>query len=162
VGHEYDLPRRPLQCRVGSSSTLLPPRSSHGKLRRHALRAILNAIFYLLRTGCTWRYLPSEFLPWQTAYYHVRQFCRTGVWTRLWRARRDAERQFVGKNPHPRAAIMDAQSVKTVEESAHIGGYDAHKHSKGRKRHLLADTLGLAVSIYRTPADMHDTQGTRR
>jgi putative transposase len=58
--------------------------------------------------------------------------------------------------------MMDSQSVKTVEESAHISGFDAHKHVKGRKRHLLVDTLGLPISVYVTPADMHDTQGARR
>src|SRR5258708_39944852 len=57
---------------------------------------------------------------------------------------------------------MDSQSVKTVEESARIRGYDAHKCVKGRKRHLLVDTLGLPISIYVTPADLHDTQGARR
>jgi putative transposase len=68
----------------------------------------------------------------------------------------------VGKDPHPSAAMMDSQSVKTVEESAHIRGFDAHKRIKGRKRHLLVDTLGLPVMVYVTPADMHDTQGARR
>jgi putative transposase len=68
----------------------------------------------------------------------------------------------VGKDPHPSAAIMDSQSVKTVEESARIRGYDAHKHVKGRKRHILVDTLGLPLSVYVTPADMHDTQGAHR
>src|SRR6266699_855089 len=63
--------------------------------------------------------------------------------------------------PHPDAAIMDAQSVKTVEESAGICGFDAHKHVKGRKRHLLVDTLGIPISIYVTPADVHDTKGAR-
>jgi len=65
----------------------LPPRSPRGKLRRHCLRTIFDAIFYLLRTGCPWRYLPSDFPPWQTVYYHFRQFCRTGLWVHLWRKR---------------------------------------------------------------------------
>jgi len=68
----------------------------------------------------------------------------------------------VGRNAHPSAAIIDAQSVKTVEESASISGFDAHKHVKGRKRHLLVDTLGLPLAIYVSPADMHDSQGARR
>jgi len=118
--------------------------------------------FYLLRTGCPWRYLPSNFLAWQTVYYHFRQFSRTGLWTHLWRGLHEAERRRVGKDPHPSATIMDSQSVKTVEESAHIRGFDAHKCVKGRKRHLLVDTLGLPISVYVTPADMHDTQGARR
>lgn len=131
---------------------LIPPRSTHGKLRRHSLRTVLNAIFYLLRTSCAWQYLPSDFPPWLTAYYHFRQFGRTGIWTRLWWALRDTERRRVGKNPHPSAAIMDAQSVKTVGESARISGYDAHKYVKGRKRHLLVDILGLPTpSVSRPP-----------
>jgi len=129
----------------------LPPRSPQGKLRRHSLRSVFDALFYLLRTGCPWRYLPSNFPPWQTVYYHWRQFCRTGLWTCVYRALREAERRRVGRNPDPSAAIMDAQSVKTVEESGHIRGYDAHKCVKGRKRHLLVDTLGLPLSFSVTP-----------
>src|SRR5262249_32646090 len=113
----------------------LPPRSPQGRLRRHCLRRVFDAIFYLLRTGCPWRHLPSDFPPWQTVYYHFRQFCRTGLWVQLWRGLRDAERRRIGKDPHPSAAIMDAQSVKTVEESACISGFDAHKCVKGCKRH---------------------------
>jgi putative transposase len=139
----------------------LPSRSPHGRLRRHSLRFVFDALFYLLRTGCPWRYLPSNFPPWQTVYYHFKQFCRTGLWTLLYRALRDAERRRVGRDPNPSAAIMDAQSVKTVEESGCIRGYDAHKCVKGRKRHLLVDTLGLPLSFYVTPANVHDTVGAR-
>jgi putative transposase len=128
----------------------LPPRSPHGRLRRHSLRSVFDALFYLLRTGCPWRYLPRSLPPWQSVYYHFRQFCRTGLWTCLYRALRDAERRRVGKDPHSSAAIMDAQSVKTVEESGGIRGYDAHKCVKGRKRHLLVDTLGLPLLVRHT------------
>ena len=68
----------------------------------------------------------------------------------------------LGKDPHPSVAIMDAQSVKTVEESAHISGFDGHKRVKGRKRHLLVDTFGIPISYGVTPANMHDTHGARR
>ena len=111
------------------------------RTRRHSLRSIFNAIFYVLRTGCPWRYLPSSFPPWQTVFYHFRRFRLRGRWTVLFTALHDAERQHLGRDLHPSAAIMDAQSVKTVEESAHISGFDAHKRVKGRKRHLLVDTL---------------------
>ncbi len=79
----------------------------------------------------------------------------------MYTALRVAERERVGRNVQPSAAIIDAQSVKTVEESANICGFDAHKHVKGRKRHLLVDTLGLPLSISVTPADVHDTRGAR-
>jgi putative transposase len=114
------------------------------------------------RTGCPWRYLPSHFPPWQTVYYHFRQFCRTGLWTHLWRELRAAERRRVGRDPHPSAGILDAQSVKTVEESAVISGHDGQKGHKGRKRHLLVDTLGLPIAIYVTPADLSDPAGARK
>jgi putative transposase len=94
-------------------------------------------------------------------YYHFKQFCRAGLWTRLHRALRSSERRRVGKDPDPSAAIIDAQSVKTVEESGGICGFDAHKGVKGRKRHVLVDTLGLPLSVYVSPADVHDAQGAR-
>lgn len=144
-----------LQCYLPSS-----PR--RGRPRTHPLRTIFNAIFYLLRTGCAWRYLPSDFPPWQTVFYHFRRLRLQGFWHGLFTDLRDAERERVGRYRHASAAVMDAQSVKTVEESAHISGFDAHKRVKGRKRHLLVDTLGLPISVYVTPADVHDTQGARR
>ena len=139
----------------------LPAAPRRGRPRTHPLRGILNAVFYLLRTGCPWRYLPSNFPPWSTVHYHFRRWHLQNHWYGMFTALREAERQRVGRDPHPSAAIMDAQSVKTVEESAGISGYDAHKCVKGRKRHLLVDTLGLPISFYVTPADMHDTQGAR-
>jgi putative transposase len=79
----------------------------------------------------------------------------------IYRALRSAERRRVGKNPDASAAIMDSQSVKTTEEGAQSNGYDAHKNIKGRKRHLLVDTLGLPLSVYVTPANVQDRVGAR-
>jgi putative transposase len=140
----------------------LPPVPWSGRPRTHPLRRILDAILYLVRTGCAWRYLPSNFPPWQTVFYHFRRFRLKGTWHRLYTALHRAERERVGRHPDPSAAIMDSQSVKTVEESAGIRGYDAHKCVKGRKRHLLVDTLGLPIASYVTPADVHDTVGARK
>ena len=84
-----------------------------------------------------------------------------GLWSLLLKALPAAERKRVGKDPQPTAAIMDSQSVKTVEESAHPSGYDAHKNIKGRKRHLLVDTLGLPLSVYVTSADVQDRVGAQ-
>lgn len=94
-------------------------------------------------------------------FSHFRRLRLKGTWTLLLRALRQAERQRQGWKPHPSAAVMDAQSVKTVEESAGISGFDAHKRVKGRKRHILVDTPGLPLSIYVAEADVHDTRGAR-
>jgi transposase len=140
----------------------LPPGTGRGRPRIHSLRDILDAIFYVLRTGCPWRYLPANFPPWQTVFYHFRRWRRQGIWSRLYRNLHAAERERVGRNVQPSAGIMDAQSVKTVEESAKISGYDGHKCIKGRKRHLLVDTLGLPIAIYVTPANVSDPAGARK
>lgn len=109
----------------------IPPLSRRGRPRTHPLRRILDAVFYVLRTACAWRYLPSNFPAWQTVYYHFRRFRLEGIWRRLYTALHRAERERLGRNPEPSAAVMDSQSVKTVEESANIRGYDAHKCVKG-------------------------------
>lgn len=141
----------------------LPALKLPDKMRTHSLRDIFDAIFYVLKTGCHWRLLPYDFPPWQTDFYHFRRFRLSGMWHRVFTILRAAERKRVGKNPDASAAIMDSQSVKTIEEcgnsdpnahDAHPNGYDAHKNVKGRKRHLLVDTLGLPFSIYVTPADV--------
>ena len=149
----------------------LPAKRPRGRPCGHPLRAILDAIFYLLRTGCPWRgrplgSMPRDFPPWQTVYYHFRRFrldagALWAGWHHILTSLRTAERRRVGKEAQPSAAIMDAQSIKIVEESASISGYDGHKRVKGRKRPLLVDTLGLPISIYVTPADVHDQVGAR-
>jgi putative transposase len=139
----------------------LPPLPKRGRPPTHPLRTIFDAIFYVLRTGCPWRYLPANFPPWQTVFYHFRRLRLKGTWFRLLTTLRETERERQGRNAQPSAAIIDAQSVKTVEESARICGFDAHKCVKGRKRHILVDTLGLLLAVYVTPADLHDGKGAR-
>src|SRR5829696_5294550 len=139
-----------------SLRSYLPSPIAEGRPRIHSLRAILDAIFYVLKSGCHWRLLPHDFPPWSTVYYHFRRFRLSGLWFFILKALRAAERNRAGKDPQPTAAIMDSQSVKTVEESAYPSGYDAHKNVKGRKRHLLVDTLGLLLAVYVSPADIQD------
>ena len=139
----------------------LPNPKPQGRSRTHSLRNVLDAIFYVLKSGCHWRLLPHDFPPWPTVYYHFRRFRLSGLWSLILKVLHAAERKRVGKDPQPTAAIMDSQSVKTVEESAHPSGYDAHKNVKGRKRHLLVDTLGLLLSVYVSPADIQDRAGAQ-
>jgi putative transposase len=140
----------------------LPPEPRRGRPCTNPLRRIFDAIFYVLRTGCPWRYLPSSYPPWQTVFYHLRQFRRKNTLHALYAALHRAERERVGRHLDPSAAITDNQSVKTVEESGGIRGYDGGKLVKGSKRHHVVDTLGLPIAWYVTPADMSDPQGTRR
>jgi putative transposase len=103
----------------------LPTPEAEGRPRTHSLRDILDAIFYVLKSGCHWRLLPHDFPPWSTVYYHFRRFRLNGLWSLILKALHTAERNRAGKDHQPTAAIMDSQSVKTVEESAHPSGYDA-------------------------------------
>ncbi len=114
---------------------------------------MLNAIFYVLKTGCQWRYLPANFPPWQTVFYHFRQWQRRGKWFKAHEALRKATRRKAGRHPDPSVAVLDSQSVKTTAEGARFRGFDGNKKVKGRKRHVLVDTLGLLLSIYTTPAN---------
>src|ERR687885_963643 len=139
----------------------LPTPKAQGRPRTHSLRDVLDAIFYVLKSGCPWRLLPHDFPPWPSVYYHFRRFRLSGLWHPILKVLRAVERNRQGKDLQPTAAIMDSQSVKTTEESAHPSGYDAHKNVKGRKRHLLVDTLGLVLSVYVTSADVQDRVGAR-
>jgi putative transposase len=141
--------------------THLPASKRPSRLRAHPLRDIFDAIFYVVRSGCPWRLLPGDFPPWPTVYYHFRKFRMSGLWHRIFSLLRTAERKRAGRDLTPSAAIMDSQSVKTTEEGAASNGYDAHKNVKGRKRHLLVDTLGLPLSVCVTSADVQDRAGAR-
>lgn len=130
-----------------------------GRKRHWPIRQVLNAIFYLLRSGCAWRYLPENFPPWGTVFYHFARWRRRGFWFRVHEALRKAVRQRAQRHPDPSAGMIDSQSVKGAAEANPYSGFDGNKSVKGRKRHLLVDTLGLLLCVTVTPANAGDRFG---
>src|SRR3989442_843826 len=115
-----------------------------------ARRCILNGLFYLVRAGCAWRLLPKEFGPWQTVYGYFRRWRQAGHWECIHETLRRFVRRAVDKRSQPTAAILDSQTVRSADHGGERG-YDAAKKTKGRKRHILVDTLGLLLWVCVTP-----------
>ena len=136
----------------------IPAARPGGRPRSTCMRAVLDALLYLLRTGCQWRQLPADFPPWSTVHGYFRRWRRSGVLTRIHRRLHMLARAAAGRHPGPTVAIMDAQSVKTTGRGG-VRGFDGHKRVKGRKRHILVDTLGLLLCVRVGPADEPDQQG---
>jgi putative transposase len=122
------------------------------------LRRVVNGMLYVNKTGCQWRMLPKEFGPWETVYGYFRRWRRVGVWERVMTELRQVERRCQGRLGEPSAGALDSQSVKTATQSQEVG-FDGNKKIKGRKRHLLVDTLGLIVAVVVTAANVDDRLG---
>jgi transposase len=168
----------PARCPVYPSSSitdaqwavlepLLPPpgntRGKGGRSEKHPRRLVLDGIFYLVRGGIAWAQLPREFPPHQTVYGAYRRWARDGSWQQIHDALRDLVRLYEGRDPLPSAAIIDAQTVRgadTVPTAS--AGYDAGKKTKGRKRHIAVDTLGLLLAVVVTSAHIQDRDGAHR
>lgn len=122
---------------------------------RHERRRVVNACCYVLRTGCAWRLLPKSFPPWQATYKSFSRWAAAGVFERMHDRLRQQWRDRIGRNPEPSAAIIDAQSTRSTAQGGNTG-FDAGKKVKGRKRHLVVDTLGLLLAVTVTAASVQD------
>ncbi len=140
----------------------LPGPTGRGRPRLHGLRAILDAIFYVLKSGCPWRLLPRDFPPWKTVYDWFRKWRIDGTWERLNTELRERLRWHLGRDPNPSAGIVDSRSVRTT---GGVGGkergFDPAKKVEGRKRHLLVDAEGLVLEARVHSAKVPDEDGIK-
>jgi transposase len=141
---------------------LLPQVNTGGRPEKHARRAIVDAILYVVRTGCSWRQLPADFPPWQTVYWYFVRWEQAKVTEKILPVVRTQLRLQEGRNPEPSAGLIDSQSVQGADTVGRdTRGYDAGKKVNGRKRFIVTDTLGLLLTVVVVTASVQDRDGAK-
>jgi putative transposase len=139
----------------------IPAPKPGGRPRKTDMREVLNGLFYITHEGCTWRALPHDFPPWRTVYNYFDAWKRDGTWDRIRDLLRVRIRAAVGRPTSPRVACIDSQSVKTAGGGQQVGT-DGGKKVRGRKRHIVVDTLGLLLAVVVTAANIDDAKAAQR
>ena len=141
---------------------LLPAVRTGGRPEKHPRRAIVDAILYVVRTGCAWRQLPADFPPWQTVYWYFVRWEEAKVTEKILPVVRAQLRLQEGRNAEPQRRVIDSQSVKGADTVGRdTRGYDAGKKINGRKRFIVTDTLGLLLAVVVLAAGMQDRDGAK-
>lgn len=141
---------------------LLPAAKPGGHPRSVCLWSILNGIFYVVVNSCKWRDLPGDLPPWQTVYTYFRNWRRDGTWQAIHQRLRGWTRAVSGRAESPSEVIIDSQSVPTATMVNQAVGYDGGKKIKGRKRHVIVDTLGLVMTVLVTAASEPERAGIKQ
>jgi transposase len=144
--HEKTLPNGPFRCRMELHRASHARPNGHGRPRTHDLREILNAVFYVLKSGCQWRLLPHDFPRWPTVYHYFRAWRIDGTWERINRAIRERLRVRLKRDPQPSAGVVDSQSVKSTAVGGEERGYDGGKVARRSRAESVTSWWTLRVS----------------
>ena len=136
------------------------PEAHTGRPREINIREVVNAVFYVNRTGVQWRYLPHDFPRWDLVYSYFRKWGQDGTWNQLQRFLREGVREQAGRAATPSMGCIDSQSVKGTECGG-VHGVDGNKKINGVKRHILVDTMGLLLVVFVTAASVTDAKAAR-